>query len=65
MVGFSNHGDVCNIFAIFGRRRPVKVDAKSGAILFNIATSLFFIASTGLKCTKEFPILHYKDIQNL
>ena len=48
-------GDVCYILAIIGRDRSVKADAKSDAILFDIAEPVFFIASTGLKCTKEFP----------
>ena len=40
---FSNHGDVCYILDMFGCRQQVKVDAKSDAILFNIAGSFFFL----------------------
>ena len=46
IVGFSNHGDVYYILAMFGRGRPVKVDA----ILFKIV----------LKCAKECLILKCK-----
>ena len=47
---FLNHGDVCYILAMFGRRRPVKVDA----ILFKIV----------LKCANECLILTYNYVQN-
>ena len=43
IVGFSGHADVCYISAMFGRGRPVKVDARNDAILFKI----------GLKSAKE------------
>ena len=49
---------ICYIMDMFGWMN-VKVDAKSDTILFDIAGSLFLIASTGFQSTKEINILWY------